>query len=59
MKKSKKLKAKVYGSSKFTDSDVKQGYKTCYTASDLDKLDESDFDHTKTRKNHMRKMMEY
>ena len=49
----------VHGSSKFTQSDINKGFKVCYTASDLDKLDESDFDHTKTRKNHMRKRMEY
>jgi len=49
----------VHGSSKFTQSDINKGFKVCYTASDLDKLDGSDFDHTKTRKNHMRKIMEY
>ena len=59
MKKTRKIKTKVYGSSKFTEAEVSKGFKVCYNTSDLDKLDESDFDHTKTRKNHMRKMMEY
>lgn len=50
----------VHGSGPFSQKEVNQGFKVCYNASNLDKLDESDFDHTKTRKNHMRKMeMEY
>ena len=60
---SEKKKAKKYaahGSKPFTSADIAKGYKVCYTASDLAKLDDvmnAKMKHMKTKENHMK--MEY
>ena len=62
---SEKRNAKKYaahGSKPFTQADIMKGYKVCYTANDLAKLDDnmnSRMMHSKTKENHMKKEMEY
>ena len=60
MKKSKKYH--LYGSEPFTQSEIDKGFKVCYSASDMEKLDDvmrAKHSHMNTRQNHMKKMMEY
>ncbi|MDO8685722.1 MAG: hypothetical protein Q7J78_03520 [Clostridiales bacterium] len=46
----------VHGSSKFNASDIKQGFKVCYDASDLDHMDDGMNAHMREMKKKMKHM---